>query len=142
MARRGSKDKLALKPASEIRIYVEGGGDMAYGRARIREGFSQFMRDLKALARHKGIRWSIVACGSRDSAFDDFRVALKSHPSAFNVLLVDAEGSVAEGVSPWLHLGQRDSWQKPTGCADDQCFLMVQCMESWLIVDRAALNKF
>ncbi len=92
---------------SEVRIYVEGGGDGAYGKAQIRGGFGQFLRDPAAQARNKRIRWSVIACGSRNDTFDDFKEALRTHPDAFNVLLVDSEGSVAVGLPPWQHLLRR-----------------------------------
>ncbi|MBT1426555.1 DUF4276 family protein [Dickeya dianthicola] len=43
-----------------------------------------------------------------------------------------------------MHLRQRqgDGWEKPAGSDDQQCHLMTQCMESWLIADSAALTKF
>lgn len=125
-----------------IRIYVEGGGDSAYGKARVSQGFGQFLHELRALAREKSIKWDIIACGSRDSTFDDFKTALTKHPDAFNVLLVDSEKSTDPRHGPWQHLSQRDKWLKPQGCGDEHCHLMVQCMESWLIVDRNALATF
>lgn len=125
---------------NEVRIYVEGGGDHADGKARLREGFSHFLRELVELARQRRIKWSIIACGSRNDAFDDFQRALKTHPHAFNVLLVDAEAPVQGG--PWQHLQERDGWQRPDGAEDDQCHLMVQTMEAWLVADRAALDGF
>ncbi len=74
------------------------------------------------------------------------------------MLLVDSEAAVV-GVAqrgdasqkdardawmPWQHLQQRtgDSWKKPVGSADTDCHLMVQCMESWLLTDRATLQAF
>jgi hypothetical protein len=91
-------------------------------------------------ARNKGIGWRIIACGSRQQAFEDFQTALLSHPDAFNVLLVDSEAPVRS--SPWQHLRQRDGWAQPRGTSDEQCHLMVQNMEAWLIADPAALEKF
>lgn len=128
----------------EIRIYVEGGGDGAYGKAQIRVGFGQFLRDPAAQARNKRIRWSVIACGSRNDTFDDFKEALRTHPDAFNVLLVDSEGSVAVGLPPWQHLLRRpgDWWLRPDGYSDEQCHLMVQTMESWFVADIDALNRF
>lgn len=41
---------------SEIRVYVEGGGNSKDTRARLREGFSGFLRDLVDKARQKRIR--------------------------------------------------------------------------------------
>ena len=127
---------------SEVRIYVEGGGDHADGKARLREGFSGFLRELVDLARRRRIRWSIIACGSRNDAFDDFQLALQTHPNAFNVLLVDSEAPVQTGTGPWQHLLVRDRWQCPDGVEDEQCHLMVQTMEAWLVADRAALARF
>jgi hypothetical protein len=125
---------------SEIRIYVEGGGDRADSKSRIREGFGLFLKDLRELARSKSIRWQIIACGGRESTFEDFQTALLSHPDAFNILLVDSEAPVRN--SPWQHLQQRDRWKQPEGTTDEQCHLMAQTMEAWLIADVDALSKF
>ncbi len=125
---------------SEIRVYVEGGGNSNDTRTRIREGFSGFLRDLVAKARQKRISWHIIACGARNDAFNNFITALATHPHAFNVLLVDAEGPVR--TSPWQHLRERDSWNPPQDVHDDQCHLMVQTMESWIIADHDALCQF
>ena len=122
---------------SEVRIYVEGGGDQRSGRAAVREGFSKFLSSLKEMARERHIRWYVVACGSRQSAFDDFEIALRQHPDAFNVLLVDAEGPVTR--SPWEHLQDRDNWSTQ-GIPDAQCHLMVQVMEAWIIADLETLQ--
>lgn len=125
---------------SEIRIYVEGGGNSKDTRARMREGFSGFLRDLVDKARQKRIRWQIIACGARNDAFADFVTALETHPDAFNVLLVDAEGPVL--TTPWQHLRERDHWNPPQNVNDDQCHLMVQTMEAWIIADPDALRQF
>jgi hypothetical protein len=124
---------------SEIRIYVEGGGDQRSGKAAIQEGFGKFLLPFKEMARERHIRWYVVACGSRQSAFGDFGIALRQHRDAFNVLLVDAEGPVTR--SPWDHLQDRDHW--PTqGLPDDHCHLMVQIMEAWIIADIETLQRF
>ncbi|MGB0383916.1 MAG: DUF4276 family protein [Ardenticatenaceae bacterium] len=118
----------------QIRIYVEGGGDSRNQKAQIRQGFSKFLR--KALG--KNIK--VIACGSRTHTFRDFKNALKRHPNAFNVLLVDSEGPVRK--IPWEHLRERDGWQKPPHTTNEQCHLMVQMMEAWLIADLKALKEF
>lgn len=123
----------------EVRIYIEGGGDQRSGKALIREGFSKLLSPVKEIARQKHIRWNLIACGGRNAAFDGFKNALHLHPDAFNVLLVDAEGSTAQ--SPWLHLKGRDGWCIPV-ISDDQCHLMVQTMEAWIIADKNALTGF
>ena len=124
---------------SEIRIYAEGGGDQRSGKAAIQEGFSKFFSPLKEMARERHIRWYVVACGSRRAAFDAFKIALKQHHEAFNVLLVDAESPVTR--PPWEHLEESDRWPKQE-VPDDHCHLMVQVMEAWIIADLETLTRF
>jgi len=123
----------------EIRIYVEGGGDSTDSKAQIRRGFGNFLEELRSQARERGIRWSIIACGSRQNAYEDFNSAQRTHPEAFNVLLVDSEGPVTS--PPWQHLATRDNWETD-GRLDVQCQLMVQVMEAWFIADIDNLRKF
>ena len=124
---------------SEIRLYLEGGGDGSESKAAIRQGFGQFLDPLRQLARARRIRWQVVACGGRNAAFDMFKTALGIHRGAFNILLVDAEGPVSQ--TPWTHLLTRDGWARPTA-GDEQCHLMVQCVEAWLVADRETLREF
>ncbi len=123
---------------SEVRIYVEGGGDGRDSKAQLREGFSQFLSDWRTIARSKRIRWRIIPCGPRGAAYRNFKNALQDHPDAFNILLVDSEGPVSS--APWQHLSSRDNWQALG--TDERCHLMVQMMEAWLVADVDALGKF
>jgi len=123
----------------EVRIYVEGGGDREETRAAIRRGMGEFLEPLRRLARRRRIGWKIVACGSRNAAFGAFRNALKMHPGAWCVLLVDSEAPVT--TSPWDHLRRRDGWDPP-GVGDECCHLMVQVMEAWLVADIETLASF
>lgn len=123
----------------EIRLYVEGGGDGKDTKDQVRRGFAVFLRNIVEIARGKRIRWRIVACGSRNSTLGDFKTGIRAHPHAFNVLLVDAEAPVA--VDPRQHLQNRDGWDL-TGIADDQCHLMAQVNEAWLVADVDALEKY
>ncbi len=102
---------------------------------RLREGFSQFF--YQALGR----RVKIIPCGSRDRAYRDYKIALGSHPNDFNVLLVDSESAVSKKHTPRQHLHQQDGWQM-SEITDEQCHLMVQMMEAWLIADVATLKQF
>lgn len=124
---------------SEIRLYVEGGGEGKETKARIREGLHIFLQTVIELARSKRVKWQIIACGPRTKAFSAFEMALATHPEAYNILLVDAEGPVS--TSPWQHLQDHDNW-RVSGLDDQHCHLMVQTMEAWLIADKEALARF
>src|ERR1700728_3870114 len=110
----------------ELHLYVEGGGDSKTLRTACRRGFSEFL----STAGLKGRMPRIVACGGRKEAYDDFGIALRqSHHVA--MLLGDSEDAVTV-QPPWAPLLQRpaDAWPTPPDAEDDQCHLMVQCMES------------
>jgi len=124
---------------SEIRIYVEGGGNEAQTKAFLRQSFRNFLKDLVVIARNRRVKFQIKACGPRHQTFNDFVNALKTHPDSFNVLLVDSEDRVS--TSPWQHLQQRDGWNVGQ-LNDEHCHLMVQMMESWMVADVSALRQF
>ena len=124
---------------AEIRIYCEGGGDGPNTKDPFREGMRTFLKELYEIAREKKIRFQLIICGGRTSAYDNFKTALQIHKDAINILLVDAEAPVTQ--TPWLHLKQRDNWDS-LGCKDDQCHLMVQTMEAWLLADPDAVSTF
>jgi hypothetical protein len=124
---------------TEIRLYVEGGGDYKETKARLRKGFQGFFDEIVKAARSKRVRWNITVCGGRSSTYKGFLNALTNHPEAFSILLVDSEGPVATG--PWEHLYSHESWDR-RAADDKQCHLMVQTMEAWLIADSQALKDF
>jgi hypothetical protein len=119
-------------------IYVEGGGDGKYQHIQCRQGF----RRLIEKSGFVGKMPSIIACGGRNAAFDDFKTAMKSKlPKDYPVLLVDSEEPIAKNINPWDHLRTRDGWIPPNGVADDQAQLMVTCMETWIMADHTALRS-
>ncbi len=124
-----------------IRIYIEGGGDERATKARLHKALGQFLNPVRERARERAVRWHITVCGGRDKAFDNFKTALKTHPDAFNILLVDSEAPVTAS-GPWEHLAVRDKWKRPREVAAEHCHLMVQAMESWLIADREKLREY
>lgn len=124
---------------NEIRVYIEGGGDSAGSKKLLRYGFSRFFKSLVTIAREKKIRWRIIMCGPRSATYNNFKIALKSHPNAFNILLVDSESFVNN--SSWSHLQKQDGWNSQN-TSDTHCHLMVQIMEAWFIADQEALSEF
>jgi hypothetical protein len=119
-----------------VRLYVEGGGnDNPLLKRACREGFSKFL----ARAGLEKRMPRIVACGSRDDAFDSFRTACDQGLPA--ILLVDAE-EILRSESPTKHLQARDSWKFSQQIADEQVHLMVQCMENWFLADTTTLSEF
>ena len=124
---------------TEIRIYVEGGGNDRYSWKKLRAGLSNFLNPLRELARSRRIGWSIIPCGSRNDTFKEFTMSLRHNPQAFNLLLVDSENKVT--LPRWDHLRRQDRWQVPT-LPEEHCHLMVQMIEAWLIADPEALAEF
>ena len=119
-----------------VRLYVEGGGSTRKQQRDLRRAFTELI-DKAGLS---GRMPKVIASGSREAAYNDFR---KSHQRANTtaLLLVDSEGPVT-AKSPWLHLKNRDRWERPPNSADTQCHLMVQVMESWFLADREALAEY
>jgi len=124
---------------TEIRLYVEGGGNAKDTKTRMREGFSGFFRAIIDRVRERRIKWRVIACGPRNETYRHFEIALEVNAEAFNILLVDSEGPVS--ARPWEHLRASDRWGKPDA-DDSHCHLMVQTMEAWLIADVDALARF
>lgn len=123
---------------TKFKLYVEGGGDRNHQlRQLCREGFTKFLKTAGLC----GNMPRVVACGGRKAAFDDFCIAIKNGEKA--ILLVDSECTLLS-ESSWEHLGARtgDKWQRPKGTTDEQCYLMVQCMESWFLADIETLEKY
>ena len=122
----------------EIRIYVEGGGDGKDTKARLRSGFNKFLSVPHNAARARRIRWQVIAAGGREAVLDNFKTACRTHPDAFNILLVDSEGPVS--AEPKQHLRERDGWE--IAVPEQQCHLMVQAMEAWVVADTKALAGY
>ena len=120
------------------KLYIEGGGDSKALRARFREGWRTFFEASGLSMRMP----RVVQGGSRQHTFRRFVTEVAAPTKEFvPLLLVDSEDSVRKNHSAWRHLKNRDGWTKPAKAGDDQAFLMVQVMETWLLADRSALRK-
>ncbi len=122
------------------KLFIEGGGDSESLRAACRSGFTDFLKKAGLAGRMP----KIIPSGSRRKTYDDFCTAIENNQKAF--LLVDSEDLVdaQHQNKPWQHLAARpgDLWAQPTGATDEQCHLMVVCMESWFLADREKLATF
>lgn len=125
---------------SEIRIYMEGAGAKdRNSSARLREGMRQFLGSLWQAGRSQNAVMRVIACGPRGDAYRLFQVALRDHPEAVNLLLVDSEGAVRG--TPREHLSAVDRWDMRS-IGDEQVHFMAQAMEGWFIADTDALASF
>ena len=123
----------------KIKLYIEGGGRGSSLDPIFREGWISFFG--KAGVK-RGIM-TVVRGGSRNATFDVYQTAVRTkRPNELPLLLVDSEDLVSEGAAEWAHLTARDGWVRPPNVGDNDAFLMVCCMETWLLADREALKRF
>jgi hypothetical protein len=87
----------------------------------------------------------LVACGGRDGAFNDFRIAHgKRKAGDYIALLIDSEEALADVDKTWQHLAQVrtvQAWARPGGADDDQVLFMTTCMETLIVADRKVLRE-
>jgi hypothetical protein len=122
-----------------VRVYVEGGGNPRSDSA-LRKGFCDFWRKSGLKGKVK-----MIACGAGSIAFDDFCLALETHKNDTSILLLDSEAAFDRTQAKWSFLSQQgDAWKngKPARAKEEQIYFMVQCMEAWLLADRATLQKY
>jgi hypothetical protein len=123
----------------KIRIYVEGGpkGTHADGMRRFKSSFKQH---LARLGQHLN-SLDVSPCGSTEETIRDYARAVGEHKQdCLLALLVDADAIVTTDT-PAKHLEVKLNFAKVPKNARANIFLMVQCMESWLVTDAAALEK-
>ena len=124
---------------TNIKLYVEGGGNSREQHARCREGFRKLLEKAGFLGRMP----RIIAGGGRRNTFDQFRTAIhNAKQNEYPILLVDSEDAINGNMTSWEHLKARDNWDCPYGAASDQVQLMVTCMETWIMADKTALLTY
>lgn len=122
-----------------VKVYAEGGGDSQLQDTLFRQGWAGFFKS----AGLSGRMPRVVRGKGRERTFDLFVTALRNRrDDELPLLLLDSEDPVASSHTAWQHLKDRDGWDRPTGASNDQAFLMVQAMETWLISDRNLLREF
>ena len=114
-----------------IRIYFE-------GTPALRPSLGEFLERAVPAARGK---LKLVAGGGRDKTIDDFGRAFRNTCPDFLILLVDSEE--ADDGKLEIRLRAKRNWRVPRNARTKHriCW-MVQCMETWLIADRAALRGY
>ena len=124
---------------TDVRIYMEGGGDTMEQAAPLREGLQTWIQ--KALP-SGARRPKIIASGPRFAAYEKFCHARRSYPNSVILLLVDSEECPVKGRSRWEHVRRRggDEWIRPDGASDEHLHFMAVTMETWLVADPAALE--
>lgn len=118
-------------------IYIEGGGNTAHLCSELRKGFQSLFSN----AGFAGKLPKVVACGSRNDAFNDFKTAVNAKKDETILLLVDSEDPITTPTK-WAHVSTRDSWIKPEKADEKNLYFMVECMESWFLADKATLINF
>lgn len=121
----------------KVKIYIEGGApNDKLADILFRKAWSTFFKAA-------GLQNNLPKCVpgySRANTFDSF---VKSSPSKDEVvlLLIDSEIPIKEGNTVWQHL-QNSGLNKPVNTGEDRVYLMVQIMETWLLADIDALEKY
>ncbi len=128
-----------------ILVYIEGegGGEESSSKSRhlagaFRKSWHTFLQPLADLARSKGISLQCVIGHGGSEALKKFSRPLPDQFGALRILLIDSEGPVTDVNKPWsaLPVTKRPDW------ADDkQCYLMVQCLETWLLADWESIRN-
>lgn len=128
----------------EILVYIEGegGGGTASKRHYLDGGFrkawKKFLQPLADQARQKGI-WRFRCIPGRGGAITakQFANPLPGDVGALRILVIDSEVPVQDVTKPWGAIKQI----RPDWAGDKDCYLMVQCLETWLLADRTSLQK-
>lgn len=130
-----------------VYVYIEGeggGGTTAKRKhlsSEFRRSWRAFLQPLADVAEQLDCTFNPVECGSGPAALDDFTNSRTHRPDALGVLLIDAEGPVTDHTKPWAALKKIRLMDRPNGVNDEYCYLMVECLENWLVADRDGLQR-
>ena len=129
----------------EIVVYIEGeGGGGTTGKrhyldGEFRKAWKEFLQPLADRARQRGI-WKFRCIPGRGGSATgkQFANPLPEDAGALRILLIDSEGPVNNVATPWAVVKQK----RPDWASDKDCYLMVQCLESWLLADVETLREY
>ena len=112
----------------KVKIYIEGAGPGPEQSTEFRQAWREFFvkSGLERLP-------AVVRGQSREKTWDLFQTAVRARKKdELPILLVDSETAVQSGHSAWLHLA-KENWKRPDGAGENDAFLMVQTMETWIL---------
>jgi uncharacterized protein DUF4276 len=122
----------------KVRIYVEGGpkGADVDGVRNFRNAFKQHFQQLD-----QGLKtMDVISYGSTEQTVKSYAQGVRLYsPDCAVALLVDADAPVTANSAAG-HLADKLDLASVPANARKNIFLMVQCMESWLVTDAAALR--
>lgn len=124
-------------------IYIEGGASGPNSK-NLTIRCQQAFRTLLDRMGIKGKKLRLKACGGRNSVYDDFCTAHRMNRGGYVAMWIDSEEPMFNIDQAWKHLAEVttvSAWTKPQGATDDQVLFMTTCMETWIVADRAALQK-
>jgi hypothetical protein len=123
----------------KIKVYVEGGprGVDADGVRSIRKAFKQHFERLDP--RLKTL--DVVARGSTDQTIKSYSDGVRQDSSEYSVALLVDSDAVVTANTPAMHIQAKLDAAHVAPADRENIFLMVQCMEAWLVTDPTALEK-
>jgi len=131
---------MAPVPSPELRLYVEGGGDSQEGKACLRAGFNEFLRQVREACRSAQVRWNLTCAKCDSETIKAFLNSVRQYRQAWTAVLIDADCCHKDGAA--------DAWELMCKRHRDihdversQCHVMVYKMESWFLADPDALEQ-
>jgi hypothetical protein len=128
-----------------VRVYIEGGATGRTADGAFRRGWRKFLRELHELAMSHGYHGLDVVRGKgRGNTYRRFVKHRNERPADLCVLLVDSETEVPNNSHVWDVVARRegDRWTRPTWATERHLYLMVHMVETWLLTDHSALQRF
>lgn len=128
-----------------VRVYIEGGSTGRQADQDFRRAWKIFLEELHRLSRQHGFaKLEPVRGKGRGNAYRAFKNHHEKYPGDLAVLLVDSEILVPERQLAWDTVARRsgDRWERPSWAREDNLYLMVPFVETWLLTDQDALASF